>query len=375
MFANRMSIPKKLLVIAGGNYIYGAEKVTLDVVEGLSKEGYEVQAIISGWGNGQFAAALDNLKIRYYKLKLGWYYTSEILWSLDSLVHYPGAIIHFLRIRKNFKDWPVYIISFRQVILLWPFFKKNIVYHVHDVNSISRQSRFFLKLVDKKVCRFIAISEFIKQDLITCGISPDKIEVIYNGIEILPELKKDSLNVKMLTIGIVGQVIERKGHAVLLHALNLLVKKELNIQLIIVGEGDNVYKEKLKILIDDFGLTQRVLWRGFKKELKDIYEGIDVLIAPTISEEPFGLIAIEANMLGIPVIASNSGGFKETVINGENGFLTESENVEKLAQKIEYFYQNRHAITSMGIKGRENVLQNFDENKMITKIDKLLTGI
>lgn len=370
-----MSTPKKLLVIAGGNYIYGAEKVTLDVVKGLRKEGYEIEAIISGWNNGQFAKVLDQLQVKYYKLKLGWYYTSKIGWSLDSLVHYPGAVIRFLRIRKNFKDWPVYTISFRQVILLWPFFKKNIVYHIHDVNSISRQSRYFFKIINRKVSRFIAVSDFIKQDLIACGILPDKIEVIHNAVEILPELMKNPSNAEVLVIGIVGQVIERKGHIVLLQALNLLIKKGLNIQLIIAGDGDIGFKEKLKILITDFGLTQKTAWRGFKTALKDIYEGIDVLIAPTISAEPFGLITIEANMFGIPVIASNSGGFKDTVTDGENGFLTEPENPQQLAQKIEYFYNHRDAIATMGKNGRENVLQHFDEKIMITKIDKLLTAL
>ena len=366
---------KKLLVIAGGNYVYGAEKVTLDVIKGLSSGGYEVQAIISGWGDGQFATALDNFKIKFYKLKLGWYYTSKIWWSLDSLVHYPGAVIRFLRIRKNFKDWPVYIISFRQVILLWPFFKKNIVYHVHDANAASKQSRFFFKIIDRKVSRFIAVSKFIKEDLITCGISPDKIEVIYNGVEVLPEVQKSIAHSGVLTIGIVGQVIERKGHVVLLQALNLLTKKGLDIQLMIAGNGDLNFIEKLKILIADFNLTQKIEWRGFKTALNEIYDGIDVLIAPTVSAEPFGLIAIEANMFGIPVIVSNSGGFKETVTNGENGFLTEPENEEQLAGKIEYFYNNRNAITTMGKKGRENVVQNFDQKIMITKIDKLLAAL
>lgn len=355
--------------------MYGAEKVTLDVVKGLSKEGYQVEAIISGWGNGQFAEALSNLEVKYYELKLGWYYTSKILWSLDSLVHYPGAVIRFLRIRRNFKNWPVYTISFRQIILLWPFFKRNIVYHIHDVNSISRQSLYFFKIIKWKISRFIAVSDFIKQDLIACGISPDIIEVIHNGVEILPELKKNPLNPKALTIGIVGQVIERKGHVTLLQAMNRLTKKGLDIQLIIAGDGDIEFVERLKILIADFGLAQKIAWRGFRKELKDIYDGIDVLIAPTISAEPFGLIAIEANMLGIPVIASNSGGFKETIINGENGFLTEPENVEQLADKIAYFYNNPSVVAVMGKKGRENVVQNFDQKIMIAKIDKLLTAL
>lgn len=371
-----MSEAKRLLVIAGGTYIYGAEKVTLDVIKGLGQEGYEINTLISGWNDGAFAKALDKLQVKYYPLKLGWYYTSKLWWSLDSLVHYPGAILRYLRIRKQFKDWPVYIISFRQVILLWPFFKKNIVYHVHDANAGSRQSRYFLKIIDRKVIKFIAISEFIKEDLVASGISPHKIEVIYNGVEILPAIQKSTDHSEPLSIGIVGQVIERKGHLTLLLAIKTLVKKGLNIELIIVGDGDTSFITKLKTLIDDEpGLAQKITWRGFKNSLTDIYKGIDVLVAPTVSPEPFGLITIEANMLGIPVIVSNKGGFKETVVNGENGFLIEPQDAEEIACKIEYFYNHRNEIAVMGKKGREHVVQNFDKQIMVKKIDKLLTAL
>jgi glycosyltransferase involved in cell wall biosynthesis len=370
-----MSNPKKLLVIAGATYIYGAEKVTLDVIAGLKQEGYDLQVIISGWNDGAFAHALDEMQIKYHPLKLGWYYTSKILWSLDSLIHYPGALIRFLQIRKQFKKWPVYMISFRQVILLWPFFKRNIVYHVHDVNSKSKQARFFLKIIDRKVCRYIAVSEFIKEDLEASGIPAGKIEVIYNGVNILPWVNKNIASGTGLTVGIVGQVIERKGHVSLLHAISLLTKKRLDITLVIAGDGDAGFTEKLKTLITELNISGKINWRGFKKDAVDIYTGIDVLVAPTLTEEPFGLITIEANMFGIPVIASNSGGFKETVINGVSGFLTEAGNSEQLAEKIEYFYNNRDEIIQMGKKGLENVNEYFNREKMISKIDKLLTAI
>ena len=370
-----MMTQKKLMVIVGGTYIYGAEKVTLDVIDGLKQQGYEVNAVISGWNNGQFAKALDRLTVKHYRLKLGWYYVSKISWSLDSLVHYPGAVLKFLRIRKQFKGWPVYITSFRQVILLWPFFKKDIVYHVHDANAGSRQSRFFLKIIDKKIARFIAVSKFIKEDLIACGISSNKIEIIYNGVEVLPQLQKKRNDLTTLTIGIVGQVIERKGHVTLLQALRLLIEKELNIQLIIAGGGDAGFIEKLKTMIADLNLTDKIVWREFKTGLQDIYENIDIVVAPTITPEPFGLVAIEANMFAIPVIATDSGGFKETVNEGENGFLVQPENAEQLAEKIEIFYNNRHALVVMGNKGRENVLQHFDKKTMTTQIDKLLTDL
>src|ERR1035437_1250500 len=156
---------KKLLVIAAGSYIFGTEKITLDVIEGLKNKGHDITTIISGWGDNKFPQALNKIGIKYYKLKLGWYYLSKIKWSLDSLVHYPSAFLKFFSIRKQFINHIVYTISFRQIILLWPFFKKNIIYHVHDSHSSSKQSRFFFKMIDKKVIKYIAVSNFIKNDL------------------------------------------------------------------------------------------------------------------------------------------------------------------------------------------------------------------
>ena len=366
---------KKLLVIAGGNYIFGAEKITLDVVEGLKGNGYDVTVIISGWGDGRFAAALNALPVKFYKLKLGWYYTSKLLWSLDSLVHYPGAIFRYMSLRKKFRDWPVYIISFRQVILLWPFFKKNIVFHVHDLNSNSKQSRYFLKMIDKKVARYIAVSDFIKNDLVQCGINPQKIEVIHNGITIENAAVEKNHSSEIFTVGIVGQVIERKGHLVMIDALNLLVKRGLKVQLIIAGNGDAKFIAEIKKLIEDHQLADHILWREFKTDLLAIYEGMDIVVAPTITGEPFGLIVIEANMLSLPVIASDTGGFSETVKDGANGFLVAVQSPAQIAEKIEYLYFNHDQVDKMGSNGRENVMQYFDKTIMIKKIDELITNL
>ncbi len=371
-----MSATKKLLVIAGGNYIYGAEKVTLDVIEGLSREGYEVQAIISGWGDGQFAKALDDLRIKFYKLKLGWYYTSKILWSLDSLVHYPGAIIRFLRIRKNFKDWPVYIISFRQVILLWPFFKKNIVYHVHDVNSNSRQSRFFFKIIDRKVLKYIAVSEFIKNDLKQCGIAPDKIEVIHNGVEVESNLLSLPIKTDYFTIGIIGQLIPRKGHIDVIEAMKILSERGINsVILKIVGEGDKEYKRSLTELAAKYKLNNQIKFLGFQKTQDEIYGGVDIVIAPTRNDEPFALVPLEANAMGKLAIVTNKGGFLEMIKDGYNGFIVAGSNPAELAEKIALLINNRPLQLAMGENGRSHVEQYFTKEIMNKKVKNLIDSI
>lgn len=370
-----MSGSKKILVIAGGAYIYGAEKVTLDVMEGMRDKGYQVEAIISGWGDGRFAAALDKLNIKYQKLKLGWYYASKILWSLDSLVHYPGAVIRFLKIKKHFINWPIYIISYRQIILLWPFIKNKIVYHVHDPNAAGRQSRFFLKLADRKITRYIAVSSFIKDDLVSCGIAAGKISVIHNGVEETTPVMQTPPAPNRLTVGIAGQIIPRKGHEDLLEAVSILKQKGKNITVIIAGQGDEGFIGQLQLLSDKLGISESVEWRGYVEDKKAIYKGMHLLAAPSRTDEPFALVVLEANMFAIPVIATHTGGFAESITDGENGFLVPPSAPDRLADKIEELCDNPDLLVKMSQQARERALQEFTKDMMVNKINNLIQTI
>src|SRR5258708_3698252 len=111
-----MSVSKRILVIAAGNYISGAEKITLDVIRGFKENGYLVHCMVSGWNDGNFIRKLNELNIDYTVIKLGWYYVSKVMWSLDSLVHYPRAVWNFVKLKKNIKPDLVYTISYRQII-------------------------------------------------------------------------------------------------------------------------------------------------------------------------------------------------------------------------------------------------------------------
>jgi UDP-N-acetylglucosamine:LPS N-acetylglucosamine transferase len=148
---NKMAASKKILVFAGATYVYGAEKVTLEVIGFLQKAGHKIHCIVNGWNDGVFIEQLNKANIPFTTVKLGWYYFSKIKWSLDSLIHYPGAIRQFIKISKNEKPDIVYITSYRPVILLYPFFKTNTIYHVHDPLSETKQGRFFIKIADKKI--------------------------------------------------------------------------------------------------------------------------------------------------------------------------------------------------------------------------------
>lgn len=365
-------IKKNILVIAGGSYVSGAERVTLDVVQGLKGAGHNTFCITSGWTDGNFSSLLNEMNVQYLPLKLGWYYISNLKWSIDSLINYPKSLIRFYRLTRNFDYDFVYTISFRCVLLLFPLLKNKIIYHVHDTHFYDIKSKFFLKLIDGKVIKYIAVSEFIKKDLIKCGIDSNKIEVIYNGTGITNVPINKSTNPETFTVGIVGQIIQRKGHEDAIKALKILKDQQLKVLLVVVGKGEPDFVKNIQALISKYELTSQVIWRSFQNNIHDIYRGIDVVIAPTRDHEPFALIPLEANMLSIPVIATTSGGFLESIVNGINGFLIERNNPLQLAEKISIFYHDRSLIYNMGNNGRLRIIDNFSKEKMIKEINKLI---
>lgn len=364
---------KNLLVITNGNYISGAEKITLQVLNGLQRNGFRIHSIVSGWNDGQFIAGLKDLQQSYSVIKLGWYYVSKPLWSLDSLVHYPGAVIRFLLIRRKHPHDCIYTTSYRPLILLYPFLPKKIVYHVHDNNGDSSRSRFFLKLVAGRVLKFIAVSDYIRRDLISCGIPAEKIEVVHNGIPVTEQQAAVSNDV--FTIGVVGQVIPRKGHLVVVEALAALHRRGQAVKLSIVGRGSESYIREVKERIASLGLVDWVEWRGFLEKQPDIYAGIDVVVAPTRDNEAFGLMACEANAYFKPAIVSRNGGLPEIIVDGVNGFVVDPFSAEEIAEKVTQLYNNPALLSRMGENGRQRVIEHFSVERMQKQMSELIANL
>lgn len=364
---------KNILVVVNGNYIFGAERVTLNILKGLKEKGYGVHCMVSGWNDGNFIHHLQELGVEYTVVKLGWYYVTKFLWSLDSLINYPGAIWKFFRTRNRFRHDFVYVTSFRHIILLYPFLKKNVIYHVHDNNGHKKQSRFFLKIADKKVIQYVAVSNYVKQDLINCDIAAEKVEVIYNGIEVRPVFEKKYSGT--FTIGVVGQVITTKGHDMVIEAFRILREKGYNIKLLIVGRGNEKFVNLIKEKISEYDLGDHVEWRSFKNNPAEIYEGIDVVVAPSTLNEAFGLMACEANMFKMPSVVSEKGGQQEIIIDGYNGFKVNPLNPATIAEKIGRLYEDRSLVQTMGENGRQRVIEVFSIEKMNSDFDKLVERI
>jgi len=166
-----------------------------------------------------------------------------------------------------------------------------------------------------------------------------------------------------------GRLTRWKGQEVFIEALNL-VNKELGYQsfcAVILGsdQGRDVYSKKIKRLAEQYRLTRQLRFVEHCKNMPLAYKVSNLVVSPSIEPEAFGRVAVEAQSMEKPIIASDIGGSNETIINNKTGFLFESGNAEDLSKKIiEVLNLDESTLKSMGIDGRKNIIKKFNVEKM-----------
>ncbi|MBI4557408.1 MAG: glycosyltransferase family 4 protein [Candidatus Hydrogenedentes bacterium] len=170
-----------------------------------------------------------------------------------------------------------------------------------------------------------------------------------------------------------ARMLPWKGVVYSVYATEILRKEFPNILLIITDTEDIVdwvrelkgYKEEILKLIRDRGLEPNVITQPFPYvELPWVYNFCDVVVYPTIEEEPFGLVPVEGMACSKPVVVTRSGGMVESVVDGETGFIIEKRNPELLAEKIRALLKVAVLAREFGRNGREHVKKSFSRERM-----------
>ena len=166
-----------------------------------------------------------------------------------------------------------------------------------------------------------------------------------------------------------GRLTSWKGQEVFIEALNL-VNKELGHEAfyaVILGsdQGRDIYTKKIKRLSEQYRLNNQINFINHCNNMPLAYKICDIIVSASTKPEAFGRIAIEAQAMEKPIIASNIGGSNETIINNVSGFLFESGNPKSLSKKIiEVLNLDESRLKLIGIEGRKNVIKKFNVEKM-----------
>ena len=166
-----------------------------------------------------------------------------------------------------------------------------------------------------------------------------------------------------------GRLTSWKGQEMFIEAINFfhLNNPELDFVAVILGndQGRTVYRKKLVRLVEQFKLTQKIKFIDNCHNMPVAYFISDVIVSSSIEPEAFGRVSVEAQAMKKPIVASNIGGSKETVIDNKTGLLFENANPRSLCDKLnEIIKLDNLTLDLMGKEGRKNVINRFNIEKM-----------
>ena len=209
-----------------------------------------------------------------------------------------------------------------------------------------------------------------------------KLLVIFRGINIdyfEPSTKLESDEKKLLKkweiekdkkiILLPGRLTPWKGQELFIEAINL-VNIELGYEafyVVILGsdQGRDLYKKKLTRLSEQYRMTKQLKFIDHCSDMALAYKVSDIIISSSIEPEAFGRVAVEAQSMEKPIIASNIGGSKETIIDNKTGYLFDSGNPKSLSDKIlKMLNLSDNSLKSIGVEGRKDVTNKFNVEKM-----------
>ena len=186
---------------------------------------------------------------------------------------------------------------------------------------------------------------------------------------------------KKFIILLPGRLTKWKGHEIFIESLNLLIEEHSreNFHAIILGsdQGREVYSKKLELLVERYRLRKKITFIENCKEMPLAYKLSDLVISSSIEPEAFGRIAVEAQAMNKPIVASDIGGSKETVLNSKSGLLYKFDDPKELAKAINKIMKmDKQALNLMGELGRKNIEKKYNVDQMcqttFTEYKKLL---
>ncbi len=354
----------------------GAQKHTLDLIKGLSRNKYDVYLISS---DGLLAQ--DALKITHLNLTL--------VKSLQRDIHLLNDILaffHIYRIFRKVRPDMVHTHSSKAGIIgrwaAWLAGVKVVIHTVHGFGFNDRQSylkkRIFVlleKITAKITDRLIVVSDDTLKRGLMAGIGKNgqnqhKYTVIKYGV---PEdifdngsvdslTKKDELGIErdVPVVGMVSCLKPQKSPHDFIRMASIVSKKIDNAKFVLVGDG--VLRKDLLDLIEDMGLRGKVMLTGFRKDAIEIMSTFDVFVLTSLWEG-LPIVFLEAMALGKPIVATDTGCSSELIKDNVNGYLVKRKDYVGLADKTLILLKDGELSKNMGLRG--NIF--FKENKFFTK--------
>jgi glycosyltransferase involved in cell wall biosynthesis len=248
--------------------------------------------------------------------------------------------------------------------------------YINDIKQIAISTRIYRKIINRFTDRFLAVSYATKEQYISLyPITKNKIETLYLGCTpntYLPVISRKKLNPQSdkVIIGNIGFNSPVKGIDILMDAIAVIKYKYKCTDFLVYQVGIDPFDPTNKDLINEYqlkGLNDIVHWMGIRNDVSELLPGMNIYCQPSRSEA-LPLAIMEAGMAGLPIIGSRVGGIPEIVLEGHNGYLFDSNNVNQLAECLFKLITYPELRNKMGNNSKEFIMENFNIETQTKKI-------
>ena len=391
------------------HFIGGYELGCRDIAEALKARGHRVKVLTSTYG--VVKAQDDGDVFRWLKVET-WWTPDSIRSAVGVVTKEIGNLKAFRQFCKRFNPDLIYVFNPTGISLSivtvaermdlpicylvsdhWlEEWKADLGYQMWEAQPARVERRLLWKsmllilrsvrlLVRPPVPRFQNL-QFVSESLRKLTLGPgspnSNSRIIYWGIdtEAFPFSNKSHSEKRLLYVGQVGP---HKGVHVAVEAINLLVQNgHANITLTIAGQiGSSEYENKLKQMISSYNLGENVRFKGrvSRDHISDIYQAHDILIFPSVWDEPFSITVLEAMSSGLAVVGTATGGSSEILRDGENALIFQNEDPEDCAGAIAKLLANPELFERIRRNGRRTIEQKHRIQQMVDNIENSLQEV
>lgn len=360
----------KIFQIIHGGHFGGAEKVVYQIATHLRPPEYDCRVICLS--DGRLLSLLQESSIKTYLVPMRSKVAFTVLSPLISILkHEKPDILQSHTGRTNL---------LARLASRFVRFKKIATVHspIRLDTNIDLQPKVVNERIEKFTARwtdmFVSVSKEGGELLRKQGIPPEKIRIIYNGVDLksISWLKDDErlrlrrdfgYSADTPLVGMIAQLRPRKGAEYFLRAIPLILKRLPQTRFLLVGDTEFVegrdYLHELKEITRKLDIQDKIVFTGFRMDADKIMQILDVLTLPSLFGEGLPLVILESMAYGIPVVASKTSGNIEAVVDGVTGLLALPQNESDLSEKIIRLLESPESRRSMGLAARKRVQDAF----------------
>jgi glycosyltransferase involved in cell wall biosynthesis len=362
-----VSARRKIVFFSHSPDLYGAERSLLLLLEGLDRERLDAELVCPT--SGLLGKRATEIGIPVHRL------SREGITPLRPLL---GRASYFLALRSWLKESGPDLVYVNTVAHTAPVFAAKslglpCIVHVRESESYFRYRTLLGKLrifaLVRFPDRFVAVSSATGDLLRLSGVPDEGIAVVYNGVD--PESyrpagavrsgARSSLGIaeEQVLVGFVGQLIQRKGGDIFLQAARLVAEAHSEARFLVVGgRAESEGRRSMEALSRELGLAGRMTFLEFQEDVRPFYDAMDIFVNSS-RREPFARVNLEAMAMATPVVATDVGGNREAVADGESGYLVPSEDAALLARRVGELVADPALRRSFGETARGMVLERF----------------